>query len=149
MRVKSIPLAMSAGLALACLQAGAGFLPARAQTPELAGQVTSAEEGPMEGVLVSAKKTGSNITVTVVSDKEGRYSFPATRLEPGAYTISVRAVGYELTGKPSTQIGRRQGSDTSISSCARRESSRPSSRMPNGSSARPARSSRSSPTTTA
>ena len=37
----------------------------------------------MEGVLVSAKKTGSNITVTVVSDKEGRYSFPATRLEPG------------------------------------------------------------------
>jgi streptogramin lyase len=105
MRVKFIPLAMSAGLALACLQAGASFLPARAQTPPLAGQVASAEEGPMEGVLVSAKKTGSNITVTVVSDKDGRYSFPATRLEPGAYTISVRAVGYEVTGKPSAQIG--------------------------------------------
>ncbi len=57
----------------------------------------------MEGVLVSAKKTGSNVTVTVVSDKDGRYSFPATRLEPGAYTIGVRAVGYEITGKPSAR----------------------------------------------
>jgi streptogramin lyase len=97
---------MSAGLALACLQAGAGLFPALAQTPAaLAGQVTSAEEGPMEGVLVNAKKTGSNVTVTVVSDKDGRYSFPATRLEPGAYTIGVRAVGYEITGKPSAEVG--------------------------------------------
>jgi streptogramin lyase len=88
------------------LQAGAGLFPALAQTPAaLAGQVTSAEEGPMEGVLVNAKKTGSNVTVTVVSDKDGRYSFPATRLEPGAYTIGVRAVGYEITGKPSAEVG--------------------------------------------
>ena len=45
---------MSVGLAFAL--AGAGLLPARAQTPAaLTGQVTSGEEGPMEGVLVSAK----------------------------------------------------------------------------------------------
>ena len=40
----------------------------------LTGQVTSAEEGPMEGVIVSAKKDGSNITVSVISDEQGRYA---------------------------------------------------------------------------
>ena len=50
---------------------------APAQTAALTGQVSSAEEGVMEGVLVSAKKAGSTITTTVVSDKDGRFSFPA------------------------------------------------------------------------
>jgi streptogramin lyase len=31
-----------------------------------------------------------------VSDKDGRYSFPAARLEPGQYALRVRATGYEL-----------------------------------------------------
>src|SRR5438045_6177514 len=76
---------------------------------QLAGKVTASEEGAMEGVLVSAKREGSTITVTVVSDAQGRYSFPAKRLAPGRYALRVRAVGYELdsplmvtvTNKPS------------------------------------------------
>src|SRR5258708_29584432 len=67
-------------------------------TPALTGQVTSDEEGPMEGVVVSAKLDGSTITVSVISDKQGRYSFPANRLEPGHYKLKVRAVGYDLDG---------------------------------------------------
>src|SRR5258706_13217132 len=63
---------------------------------QLAGQVTSKEEGPMEGVLVSAKRAGSTITVTVGSDAKGRYEFPAARLAPGKYSLKVRAAGYEL-----------------------------------------------------
>jgi Carboxypeptidase regulatory-like domain len=70
--------------------------PANAQTAPLSGQVSSAEEGPMEGVLVSAKRDGARITVTVVSDKQGRYSFPAGRLEPGHYSLRIRAGGYDL-----------------------------------------------------
>jgi len=67
---------IAAGFAFAL--AGAGLLPASAQTPAaLTGQVTSAEEGAMEGVLVSAKKAGSTVTITVVSDAQGNYSFPA------------------------------------------------------------------------
>ncbi|HYY61854.1 MAG TPA: carboxypeptidase-like regulatory domain-containing protein, partial [Burkholderiales bacterium] len=62
---------------------------------QLSGRVTSAEEGAMEGVLVSAKREGSTITVTVVSDAQGRYSFPEKRLAPGRYALRVRAVGYE------------------------------------------------------
>ena len=68
----------------------------------LSGRVTSAEEGAMEGVLVGAKK--GTITITVVSDKEGRYSFPAAKLEPGAYTVTIRAIGYEVDGRPATEV---------------------------------------------
>ncbi len=64
--------------------------------PALVGQVSSQEEGPMEGVVVSAKKDGSTITVSVISDNKGHYSFPASRLEPGHYTLKIRAIGYSL-----------------------------------------------------
>ena len=78
---------------------------ARAQAAAaLAGQVTSAEEGPMEGVVVSAKKQGSTITVSVITDEQGRYSFPANRLEPGEYALSIRAVGYDLDGPRKAEI---------------------------------------------
>src|ERR1043166_5204230 len=69
---------------------------APAQNAMLSGTVSSDEEGAMEGVLVSAKKTGSTITLTVVSDRSGRFSFPAGRLEPGEYGLRIRAIGYDL-----------------------------------------------------
>jgi virginiamycin B lyase len=61
----------------------------------LTGVVKSDAEGPMEGVLVSAKPTDGTITVTVVTNKEGRYSFPANRLKRGKYNLAVRAIGYD------------------------------------------------------
>ena len=64
----------------------------------LSGQVSSPEEGVMEGVLVSARKSGASFTVTVVSDEKGHYAFPAARLEPGHYTLTIRAGGYEPSG---------------------------------------------------
>jgi virginiamycin B lyase len=70
----------------------------------LTGQVTSADEGAMEGVLVSAKKTGSTITTTVFTDEKGRYQFPAARIAPGHYVISVRATGYDLESPNSVDI---------------------------------------------
>jgi virginiamycin B lyase len=73
--------------------------PASAQTAALSGRVTSPTEGAMEGVLVSAKREGSSKTVTVVSRADGRYSFPADRLEPGRYAVSVRAVKYALADR--------------------------------------------------
>jgi streptogramin lyase len=64
----------------------------------LTGQVTSAEEGAMEGVVVTARKDGARFTVSVVSDNQGRYSFPAAKLEPGRYALAIRAIGYDLDG---------------------------------------------------
>ena len=73
-------------------------------TAALAGQVASTEEGPMEGVIVSAKKDGSPITISVITNAQGRYSFPAARLEPGRYSLQIRAVGYDLEGPKSADI---------------------------------------------
>lgn len=72
-----------------------------ASAETLTGTVESRQEGRMEGVLVSAKKQGGTITITVVSDAEGRYRFPSDRLSPGAYDLTVRAVGYLL---PATRV---------------------------------------------
>ena len=80
----------------------------------LTGQVSSAAEGPMEGVLVSAKKAGSNITVTVVSDKNGRYTFPANRLDAGQYTLRIRAVGYDLDGSDQIEIPARKSATRNL-----------------------------------
>jgi virginiamycin B lyase len=84
------------------LLTGAASVSALAQTPALTGKV-AAEQGTLEGVLVSAKRDGSTITTTVVSDKDGRYSFPAAKLEPGQYAMRIRAVGFDLDNpKPVT-----------------------------------------------
>src|SRR6185437_6611061 len=58
-------------LSLALLISGA----AQGETskPALTGTVSSDAEGPMEGVVVSAKKVGGTITVSVISDKKGHY----------------------------------------------------------------------------
>ncbi len=79
--------------------------PAQASSPAaLRGVVTSQQEGRMEGVLVSARREGANFTVSVVSDAQGIYSFPRTHLEPGKYTLTIRAVGYDLSGPGQVEI---------------------------------------------
>ena len=70
----------------------------------LTGRVTSAEQGAMEGVLVSVKQTGSPMTTTVVSDRQGRYRFPQSRLAPGSYAVRIRATGYELRSAATVDV---------------------------------------------
>src|SRR5207247_1400253 len=69
---------------------------AQATAAALNGRVTSAADGPLAGVLVSARKAGSTVTVTVVSDEQGRYRFPPSKLTPGKHALTIRAAGYEL-----------------------------------------------------
>src|SRR5215212_3631114 len=94
-------LGILAGISVVLL---AGAAPAQAQSAALTGQVSSADEPAMEGVLVSARKTGSTVTVTVVSNAQGRYSFPADRLDPGNYALSIRAIGYRLDGPKTAEV---------------------------------------------
>jgi virginiamycin B lyase len=74
----------------------------RAQT--VTGSVSSAAEGAMEGVLVSAQKAGSPITITVVSDERGHFRFPDGQLSPGHYALRIRAVGYDLDGPQAVDV---------------------------------------------
>ena len=68
----------------------------------------------MEGVLVTAKKAGSTIAVTVVTDEKGNYRFPASKLDPGDYAISIRAVGYDLDGPASVTIGAQKAATADV-----------------------------------
>ena len=68
----------------------------------------------MEGVLVSAKKAGSNMTITVVTDAQGRYRFPASKLEAGQYAIRIRAIGYDLEGRVNAEVSAQKTTTTDL-----------------------------------
>ena len=95
-------LVIAVGLAFTIPVSGVAL----AQTPAtaLTGLVSSAENNAMEGVLVNASKTGSPVTVMVVTDKDGHFSFPASKLVPGHYSLGVRAVGYDLDPHTAIEI---------------------------------------------
>ncbi len=76
--------------------------------PALTGEVRSAEEGPMGGVTVTATRDKSTVAVTAITDDRGRYDFPADRLVPGTYSLTIRAVGYDLDGKPTANVAAEQ-----------------------------------------
>src|SRR3984893_14455122 len=82
------------------------LVPALAQSTDtvLSGRVSSDREGAMEGVVVSARQTGSTMTVSVVSDTEGKYRFPASRLQPGHYDLTTRAAAYILDAGGSVDV---------------------------------------------
>jgi virginiamycin B lyase len=104
MRLKQLSLLASASLLGMLAHAGLSTSALAQAAAALTGQVSSAEEGPMEGVLVTAKKDGSTIAVTVVTDAKGEYSFPANRLDAGHYAIATRAIGYDLNGPKAVDI---------------------------------------------
>lgn len=87
-----------------------------ADAAALTGTVRSAEEGAMEGVVVIARRTGANFYVSVTSDEKGRYVFPATHLEPGEYTVTIRATGWDLTpiGKVTLARGKAATQDLAL-----------------------------------
>src|ERR1700680_59025 len=95
------------GTWLLVLIALVGVLPALSKDQSaaaLSGVVTSDAEGHMEGVLVTARSEGANMAVTVISDEQGRYAFPPGKLQPGKYSLAIRAVGYEIDGQPAAEI---------------------------------------------
>src|SRR3989475_12755352 len=75
---------------------GGAFRLAAQEPVSLTGHIKSDEEGLMEGVAVSARRAGSNMTLTVISNAKGVYTFPQNRLEAGQDSLTLRAVGYEL-----------------------------------------------------
>jgi streptogramin lyase len=80
----------------------------------LTGKVTSAEEGAMEGVVVSAKQ--DVVTLSAVTDQDGTFRFPADRMAPGTYALSIKAAGYDLAQPVTANLsaGGRQSVDLSV-----------------------------------
>jgi virginiamycin B lyase len=108
-------LSLTAAVAALLWQATAPSARADEPTPAaIAGQVTSAAEGAMEGVVVTAHKDGSIVSVSVVTDAKGQYAFPENRLEPGHYTLAIRAVGYDLSAPAATTVSGEQTSNVDL-----------------------------------
>ena len=103
---KNLLLTAAASITALVMYAGSHSSPAvHAQSGvALTGLVTSDEEGPMEGVVVTARREGSTISISVVTDDKGRYTFPASKLADGDYGLKIRAVGYELLGPPGVDV---------------------------------------------
>jgi streptogramin lyase len=98
-------LGLTAALAVGLSAIGLSSVRADNQgTAAITGQVTSDAEGAMEGVVVTAHKDGSIVTVSVMTDAQGHYMFPENRLEPGHYTLAIRAVGYDLSAPAATDV---------------------------------------------
>ena len=104
MRMKRFAATLLAGISAVAFHSVSWAQSASALT----GEVRSTEEGPMGGVTVTATRDTSTISVTVVTDDKGRYRFPADRLVPGTYALTIRAVGYDLDGKPTANVAAEQ-----------------------------------------
>jgi virginiamycin B lyase len=108
--MKSVVMLGMTALAVVLVQGASSAARADSQGPAtpgpaaISGQVTSQTEGAMEGVVVTAHKDGSIVSVSVTSDAKGHYVFPENRLEPGHYTLAIRAVGYDLAAPASTDV---------------------------------------------
>ena len=79
---------------------------ASAALADVTGIVSSTQEPAMEGVLVTARRAGSTISHTVVTQKDGSFSFPSSLLEQGTYTFSIRATGYRLESEVKATISK-------------------------------------------
>jgi virginiamycin B lyase len=104
--VRGIPLMFAvSGLAALLIHAGADWSLLQAQAGvALTGRVISDAEGPMEGVVVTARKEGSTISMSVVTDNRGRYNFPEAKLGSGDYQLKIRAIGYEILGPTAIDV---------------------------------------------
>jgi streptogramin lyase len=96
---------LSAASALAIVLCQTPSSSVRAQNQDaITGKVTSDAEGAMDGVVVTAHKDGSIVSISVTTDAKGHYAFPESRLEPGHYTLVIRAVGYDLSKPAAAEV---------------------------------------------
>src|SRR5467141_4352638 len=106
-------------LTLAATASAMVFLPVidavRAEGQAALTGIVSSAEGKMEGVVVTARRAKSIVQVSVTTDADGRYSFPRNRLEPGEYTLSIRAVGYDIESPTKATVnGKAATSDSKL-----------------------------------
>src|SRR6185312_5362179 len=115
-REKSMPrklmLALTASAAVVLLPLTSHVVWAKGEA--LTGTVSSDAEGKMEGVVVTAKQPGSVVEVSVTTDAQGRYTFPASHLKPGQYTLSIRAVGYDIAAPSKASVQANKVATTDI-----------------------------------
>ncbi len=73
-----------------------------ADAATITGTVTGPDGAPFRGAFVQARQAGLKMTVSVLSDNQGRYV--VENLPAGDYRVQVRAVGYKADVKAGVKL---------------------------------------------
>ena len=79
-------------LVLGMLVTALVFLASFASAATITGTVKGPDGAPFKGAFVNAQDTKTRITISVLSDEDGRYHFG--NLPAGSYSLRIRAIGY-------------------------------------------------------
>src|SRR6186713_460213 len=95
--------------------------PAMAQENTLlSGKVISSTGAPLAGIPIKAHRDNSTITVSVYSNKQGEYSFPAwSDLTPGSYSVSVELPDFQHMKKDAIKLSAGKGTKLDLSLTAK------------------------------
>ena len=73
-----------------------------AEAATITGTVTGPDGAPFRGAFVQARHAGLKMTVSVLSDNQGRYV--VENLPAGDYRVQVRSVGYKADVKAGVKL---------------------------------------------
>jgi hypothetical protein len=90
---------------VACLCAMAGLVNAQDYRARVQGKVLDSSQSVLPGVTVTLKNDATGVTVTRVSDAEGRYIFDF--VEPGIYTLSAELDGFKKAEEKAVRVQQR------------------------------------------
>src|SRR5262245_41377144 len=93
-------LVVVAALVLAAIPAGAQDYRGRVQ-----GAIVDASQGALPGVAVTLVNTATAVSVTRVTDSEGRYVIDF--VDPGVYTISAELQGFKKATQQNVRVAQR------------------------------------------
>src|SRR5882757_3019684 len=73
-----------------------------ADAATITGTVTGPDGAPFRGAFVQARHAGLKMTVSVLTDNQGRYV--AENLPEGDYRVQVRAIGFKTDSKTGVKL---------------------------------------------
>src|SRR5438874_3767429 len=78
------------------------FAAAGADAATITGTVTGPDGAPFRAAFVQARNEGLKMTVSVLTDNQGRYV--VENLPAGDYMLGIRAIGYKADAKASLKL---------------------------------------------
>ena len=89
-------------LIVVCFLTGGSALFAQLQAGRIEGVVSDPQHAVVTGATVTVTNTGTNISETVKTDSSGNYV--VTPLDPGVYSISASAIGFQTTVRTGIEL---------------------------------------------
>src|SRR5262249_43367292 len=100
---RNLLFALIAGVVAAALPIFAAH--AQAPAAALTGPVSSAGAAPREALSGRPKPHGATPPTPAATHTTANSTPPASKLEPGHYSLAIRAVGYDFDGPKTADVG--------------------------------------------